>query len=206
MKKALILLLIIILLVGGFFGGRILLKQMKINKIKSGWYVEILYEKGINVREDHSTEGEPMGSALPGEVYSVEDVYLDSKIYFWYKIDFDGKTGWVANKRGEEWLKDVNNPNDIMAPIIKFKDNIYKTVSINDIDYKHLVIVDDKDDYKITHKVYYEYNYIEARDQYWIAYTATDASGKSTTKMQKIEFAEVPDKSLILPLSEYNKQ
>ena len=205
MKKALIILLILILFVGGFFGGKTLLKQIKINKIKSGWYIEILYEKGINVRENHNTEGEPLGSALPGEVYSVKEVYLDSKIYFWYKIDFNGETGWVANKRGEEWLKDVNNPNDIMAPTITFKDNIYKTVNLDDINYKHLIVKDDKDDVKITHKVYYEYNYIEARNQYWIAYTATDASGKSTTKMQKIEFAETPDKSLISPLSEFKK-
>lgn len=50
----------------------------------------------------------------------------------------------------------MNNPEDIATPIIKFKENVYKVVSINDINYNHLETWDDKDDYKITHIVYHE--------------------------------------------------
>ncbi len=206
MKRAVLFLLVIIIGVAGFFGGKHLLEEIRVNTIKKGWYVEILYDKGINIRADHNTESEAVSTAETGKVYKVLDIYLDSKVYYWYKIEYKGGEGWVANKRGERWLKDGNNPNDIAAPTIKFKEDIYKTTDINNISYNHLDVWDDKDEVKITHKIYYEFNYVESRYKYWIAYTATDAVGKSTTKLQKIEFEEEPDRELLEDLVEYKKQ
>ena len=205
MKKALKLLFIIIILVVGFFGVKYILKKVKLNQIKKGWYVEVVYNEPINIREEANRKSNALGKVQPGEIYKVLDINLENENYYWYKIDYNGKEVWIASKRDELWLKDVNNPQDIATPIIKFKDNIYKTSSIKDIDYKHLQIIDDRNDYKITHKVYYEYDYIHEKDQYWIAYTVTDASGKSSTKLQKIEFEENPDKEEVLDFSEYRK-
>ena len=97
----------------------------------------------------------------------------------------------------------MNNPNDIATPVIKYYDDVYKVVSIDDINYKHLEVVEDTDDYEITHIVYHEVKKSEFIDQYWILYTITDGAGKSSSKLQKIEFEEKPDESEVTDFSEY---
>jgi len=206
MKKFLIFLLIICLIAGGI-GGFIYFKNIKekerIEEIKKGWYVEIIHKDPINVRSEASTNGKELGKVEKGEIYKVLDVDMDSSAYYWYKIEYKDTIGWIASGKKIHWVNDVNNPNDIATPIIKYYDDVYKVVSINDISYDHLEIVEDTDDYEITHIVYHEVNRSKFIDQYWILYTITDGAGKSSSKLQKIEFEEVPNEELVTDFGEY---
>ena len=102
-------------------------------------------------------------------------------------------------------MKDYNNPTDIAIPIIKFKEDEYHVVSIKDINYDHLITWDDRDDYKITHIIYHEVDEAKDINQYWIKYTITDASGKYSSKTQKIIFETVPDESEVVDFTEYTR-
>lgn len=193
--------IIIILLIGGGIGGYFLIKNIKekerIAEIKNGWYIEITYDDPIKVRTIPSTSGKIWGEVKKGEIYQVLDINLESKTYYWYKIDFNGHEGWVASGRKKHWVNDVNNPTDIAVPQIIFRDDVYRIATINDINYKHLEVIEDTDKYEITHKVYHEVDYSRNIDQYWIRYTITDGVGKSSSKVQKIEFGTNPDESLV---------
>ena len=205
MKNFMVCFLILIIIFGGV-GGYMYFKKIKedarIEEIKKGWYIEVTSEY-INVRTDANTSSETIGKALEGEVYEVLDINLNSNSYYWYKIDFNGEEAWVASHKKKPYVNDVNNPTDIATPVIKYYDDVYKVVSINDINYKHLEVVEDREDYKITHIVYHEYVPSEFKDQYWILYTITDASGKSSSKLQKIEFEERPNEEEVVDFSEY---
>ena len=159
MKKVGICLLLILLIAGGV-GGYFYIKDMKekerIEEIKKGWYVEITYDDPINVRTEPSTNGKELGKVEKGEVYKVLDVNMNSSAYYWYKIEYGDTVGWIASGKKIHWVKDVNNPNDIAVPVIKYYEDVYNVVSIDDINYKHLEIVEDTDDYNITHVVYHE--------------------------------------------------
>lgn len=206
MKKAVVCILLICLIVGGI-GGYFYFKEIKekkrIEEIKKGWYVEIIYDTPINVRDLPSTKGKELGKVEKGEIYKVLDVNTDSSIYNWYKIEFEDTEGWIASGTKIHWVNDVNNPNDIAVPVIKYFEDVYNVVSIDDINYKHLEVVEDTDDYEITHVVYHEVVPSEHKDQYWILYTITDGAGKSSSKLQKIEFEERPDESKVTDFSEY---
>ena len=207
MKNFRICILIIILILGGV-GGYTYYKNFKekerIEEIKKGWYIEIISDS-INIRTKPNRNSSSLGNAKKGEVYKVLDVNLDNTSLFWYQVEYGKKTAWIASKRTSPWVKDVNNPNDIATPIIKFKENTYKVFSINDINYKHLEIIEDTDDYEITHVVYHEVDLSRQIDQYWILYTITDGAGKSSSKMQKIEFDETPLESQVLDFSKYKR-
>jgi len=208
MKNILICLTIIVILFGGV-GGYFTIKNMResarIEEIKKGWYVEITQEY-INVREDANTNAKILGKALKGELYEVLDMNFENSAYYWYKIDYNGDEAWVASKKSNPYLKDYNNPTDIAIPVIKYHEDIYKVVSINDINYKHLEVVEDRDEYEISHIVYHEYKPSEHKDQYWILYTITDAAGKSSSKLQKIEFEERPNEEDVVDFDEYEKE
>ncbi len=206
MKKAGICFLILFLIIGGvvgFFFGKKIIEDKKIAEIKKGWYIEVIYEDPINVRKEPNANSKSLGTVKKGEVYKVLDVNTESNIYFWYKIEYGDKEGWVASGRKIHWVNDVNNPNDIAEPVIKFYDDVYKVVSISDINYKHLEVIEDTDDYTITHVIYHEVKPSEFIDQYWILYTITDGAGKSSSKLQKIEFEEKPDESQVLDFKNY---
>lgn len=200
MKKFTVFLIVLILL-GGGIGGYFLFKNIKekarIDEIKKGWYVEITYDDPIKVRTEPSTNGKIWGEVKKGEIYAVYAVNLDNKSYFWYQIDFNGNKGWVASGRKKPWVKDVNNPTDIQVPEVRFKENVYQVATIKDINYKHLEVIEDSDDYEITHEIYHEVNNSMNIDQYWIKYTITDGAGKSSSKVQKIEFEINPDEKLV---------
>ena len=53
----------------------------------------------------------------------------------------------------------------------------------------------------MTHKVYHELDESQNKDQYWILYIATDAVGKVTKRVQKIEFNKNPLESEVLDFS-----
>ena len=170
--------------------------------IKSGWYIEIIYDKPINVREEASAEAKSLGKVNKGEIYKVLDIDTESsKVYYWYKIEYKGKEGFVASGRKKFWVKDYNNPKDIMTPQITFESNEYYVRTIDDINYKHLTVYEDSTDYNISHIVYYE----KEKDQYWILYTITDKSGKSSSKMQKIIFEIDPDEDRVVDFREYKR-
>lgn len=207
MKNVLICLLIVVVLFGGV-GGYIVIKNLKeearIEEIKKGWYVEITNDY-INVRDDAHANANLLGTVKEGEVFKVLDMNFDNTSYYWYKIEYKKGEAWIASKRKAPFVNDYNNPTDIAVPEIKFQDNIYKVVSIDDINYKHLEVVEDRDEYEITHEIYHEVKKSEYIDQYWIYYTITDAAGKSSSKLQKIEFEEEPSEDEVLDFDDLER-
>ena len=204
--KCLLVLIIIGILIGGYFIGKKAIYEMKVADIKKGWYIEITYKDPINVRGEPNSDSKLLGTVNKGEVYKVLEVDTTSSgTYNWYKIEYEKTTGWVASGKKNYWVKDVNNPTDIAVPYIKYYDDVYKVATINDINYKHLEVIEDKEGYVITHKVYHEVKPSEGIDQYWILYTITDAVGKSSSKMQKIEFDVRPDESQVLDFKDYKR-
>lgn len=207
MKNFFICLIVIIVLVGGV-GGYIVFKNIKeearLEEIKKGWYVEITNDY-INVRDDAHANANQLGEVHKGEIYEVLDMNFDNTAYYWYKIDYNGKEAWIASRRKSPFVNDYNNPTDIAVPEIKFYEDVYKVVSIDDINYKHLTVVEDRDEYEITHVIYHEYKPSEYIDQYWILYTVTDGVSKSSSKMQKIEFEEKPSEDRVLDFADYRR-
>ncbi|MBE6156775.1 MAG: SH3 domain-containing protein [Firmicutes bacterium] len=206
MKKLFIFLLFVCLGAGGVFGYfyiKDLKEKERIEEIKKGWYVEIIHDDPINVRSIASTNGKELGKVYKGEIYKVLEINMESSAYYWYKIEFKDTEGWIASGRKIHWVNDINNPNDIATPIIKYHEEVYKVVGIDDINYKHLEIIEDTNDYEITHIIYHEVKKSQYIDQYWILYTITDGAGKSSSKLQKIEFEEEPDESEVVDFSEY---
>ena len=183
MKKFLIIVIILLVISGGI-GGYFYIKDAKekarIAEIKEGWYVEVL-EDDVNIRAKGSANGTILGKTKKGDIYAVNDVDVAGNTY-WYEIDYDGTPAFIFSSTKYNYLKDVNNPNDIATPTIKFFDKIYYVDSIDDINYDHLEVWDDRPGAEVTHQVYHETgvdingNII---DQYWIQYTVTDKEGKS---------------------------
>ena len=199
MKKLKIIFGILITIVVGFFAVKFVLGFMedaRIKKIKEGWHIEIVNDY-IKVRKEPDRNSSELSEVKKGEVYKVDD-YENHNGNFWYHVEYEkGKWGWVANPIGKDYLNDTNNEDDIKAPTIKFNDAVYYVDSIDDINYDHLDVTDDKPGVVVTHKVYHEVNEEQNKDQYWILYTATDAVGKTTKKVQKIEFNKKPDESQV---------
>lgn len=199
MKKLKIIFGILITIVVGFFAVKLILgvvENARIKKIKEGWHIEVVNEY-IKVRKKPDQNSSELGEVKKGEVYKVDD-YENHNGNFWYHVEYEkGKWGWVANPLGKDYLNDTNNKDDIKAPTIKFTEAVYYVDSIEDINYDHLEVTDDKPGVVVTHKVYHEVNEEQNKDQYWILYIATDAVGKTTKKVQKIEFNKKPDESQV---------
>ncbi len=207
MKKLLIVILILLLAAGGFgayyyFSGKA--NERDIEEIKKGWHIEVESDY-INIRKEASATADILGEVKKGEVYKVVDVETVGNTY-WYKIEYEkDKYGWIFNSSSSDYLDDVNNPEDIAAPTLKFYESIYYVNSIDEITYDHLDVEDDKPGVTITHKVYHEVNSETGKDQYWIQYTATDAVGKSVSKVQKIEFNERPSEEEVLDFAQLER-
>lgn len=154
---------------------------ISLNKDTSKWEAHItLYE--INVRQAPTTDSKKVGGVFKGQVYKTVEMTEDDT-YFWYKIKYKGDYGWIASDKSDPYLKDINNPNDIEAPIIKYFEDEYTVDYIEDIDYSHLEITDNNNYYTITHNISVEdYN----NDIYWITYIAKDYSGNVTKKTQRL--------------------
>ena len=204
MKKLLIIILILAVIGGGFgayyfFSGRA--NERNIEEIKKGWHVEIENDY-INIRKEASATSDILGEVKKGEVYKVIEVEPVGNTY-WYKIEYEkDKYGWIFNSNSSDYLEDVNNPEDIASPTLKFFESVYYVNSIDEITYDHLEVEDDKPGVTVTHQVYHEVNTETGKDQYWIKYTATDAVGKSVSKVQKIEFNERPSEDQVPHFSE----
>lgn len=209
-KPRIFLLLFLILIVG--IGGYIFYKkkteESRIAKIKEGWYIVVVNDF-INVREEASSLSTKISKVKKGEVYKVLDLVKKKKEKecYWYHIELkNGDLGYVCNPKGDppktKYLDDYNDPNDLYTPRISYKDEIYKVDSIDKITYDHLTLWDDHDDYKVTHKVYHEKEKCNANsdgiEKYWIKYTITDATEKSASTTQKIEFKEKPNEKEVL--------
>lgn len=190
----------IFLTIAGGFGTYYLVTKKKndakIAQIKEGWYVEVL-EDSVKIRKDPDRNSALLKETKKGEVYKVDE--MAGKSNYWYHIEYeDGKYGWIANPKNTKYLLDTNNPEDIANPTIKFSEAVYYANSINEINYDHLEISDDKPGVKVEHKVYHEINEEMGKNQYWIQYIATDKVGKVAKKVQKIEFNTLPDESEVL--------
>ncbi len=199
--------IIIILIVGilGYFTISKLADKIRMNNIKKGWHVQITNDY-INIRSDHNAASAKLGEVKKDEIYKVIEIYLDNSTYFWYKIEINNKTtGWISSGKSNPFLKDINNPDDIKTPEIKIKESEYHVYSIDKINYKHLQVIDDRNDYTITHKIYHEVDSANKTDQYWIKYIVTDKSGKSSAKLQQVTFDVTPNESLVSPFSEIRK-
>lgn len=164
---------------------------------ESAWYVEIT-NSHINVREKADLHSNLVGKVAKGEKYLVIEA-KQTAAYIWYKIDFNGEEGWIANDTDKGWLIDYNDPNDFVAPTLKYKDAIYYTNSIDTITYDHLIITDDKNDYVITHKVYSDKT---DPTLFWVQYTVTDGSGKSDSRTQRVVFEVAPEEGTLTPIQD----
>lgn len=207
MKKLLIIVLILAVIGGGFgayyiFSGK--MEERNIEEIKKGWHIEVENDY-INIRKEASATSDILGEVKKGEVYKVIEVETVGDTH-WYKIEYEkDKYGWIFNSNSSDYLDDVNNPEDIAYPTLKFFDTVYYVNSIDEITYDHLEVEDDKPGVTVTHKVYHEVNAETGKDQYWIQYTATDAVGKSVSKVQKIEFNERPSEEEVYDFAELER-
>lgn len=203
MKKFLIIIIILVAIVGGVFGylfvSKMLDNQRK-EKLKEDWYVEVVNDT-VKIRKEADRNSAELAEAKKGDVFAVSE-YKNYGNNFWYHVEYDkGKYGWIGNPSGSNYLIDGNNPTDIRKPTIKFFETVYYVDKIEDINYDHLEVTDDREGVSVTHEVYHEVNEAEGKDQYWIKYTATDAVGKTASKVQKIEFNVRPEESKVLPFS-----
>ena len=203
MKKFLVILIILLLIGGGFFTYKYIQnkkEEARISEIKKGWYLEILTDE-LNVREKGSKNSNLLKTVKKGDIFKVLDVEVLGNNSFWYKIEYeDDKVGFVYNTKTLNYLEDYNNPKDIASPILKFNENVYYVDSIDDINYDHLYVWDDKPNYEVTHKVYHEVGVDfngKNIDQYWIQYTITDGVGNTDSKLQKIVFTNKPSEDQV---------
>ena len=203
MKKFLVILIILLLIGGGFFTYKYISNEKekdRIAEIKKGWYLEIITEE-LNVREKGSKNSKLLKTVQKGDIFKVLDVEVLGNNSFWYKIEYeDDKVGFVYNTKSLNYLEDYNNPKDIASPILKFNENVYYVDSIDDINYDHLYVWDDKPNYEVTHKVYHEVGVDfngKNIDQYWIQYTITDGVGNTDSKLQKIVFTNKPSEDQV---------
>jgi hypothetical protein len=205
-KKVLVFLLLVII-VGGVIMKTYMNKQKAIERmanIEKGWHVKIT-NTYINVRKEPNTYSEVLDKVEKDGKYEVLDINLENNIYIWYYIKLNDKnSGWIASKRSNPYLIDYNNPNDIARPILKFSRETYYVDSINDINYDHLEVWDDKNDFEITHKVYKEIK-DDGEQQYWIVYKVEDGSGKTTSKTQKIIFLNEPEDNEVLDFKDFKR-
>lgn len=206
MKKLLIIFVIILVIGGSYFGYKTFNSKKSasaIAEIKKGWYIEVKNET-VKIRKEADRNSSILSEAKKGEVYKVDE--MTGKNNHWYHIEYEkGKYGWIANPKNSNYLLDVNNPEDIASPTIKFDEKTYFVDSIDKINYDQITVTDDKPGVKVEHQVYHEVNNLDNKDQYWILYTATDAVGKKTTKLQKIEFNKKPAESEVLDFSKLNR-
>lgn len=87
--------------------------------------IQILVNK-INIRENPSELSTDIGDVYFNEVYTILEE-VDSDNYIWYKIVTNlGLTGYVANKRGENWIKLLDVDEDIADSIVVGDNNEYK--------------------------------------------------------------------------------
>ena len=209
MKKFLIIIIILLVIaggVGGYFYFKDAKEEARIAEIKEGWYVEVLADS-VNIRTKGSGDAKILGEAKKGDIYAVKDVDVAGNT-FWYEIDYEGTPAFIFSSTKYNYLKDVNNPRDIATPTLKFFDKIYYVDSIDDINYDHLEVWDDRPGAEVTHQVYHETgvdingNMI---DQYWIKYTVTDKEGKSSSKVQKIEFNKRPSEDRVLDFQDLER-
>jgi LAS superfamily LD-carboxypeptidase LdcB len=191
-KKVLQIIVVTIIILCAVNAYIFILQFIKRENIKKGWHVEII-TNFINIREEADQKSEKIGKVRENNIYKVLDIYLENNEYYFYKIEIsDTKVGWIANdKKTESYLKDINNPNDIATPTIRVSNKTYNVESIADIDYNHLDVWDDKEDYVINHEIYYEF--LSTQKKYWIIYTITDAAGKTNSTIQEITFLNEPD-------------
>ena len=63
---------------------------------------------GLNLRSDHSTSSSSLDSiTCTNTLFTYTETYKEGS-YTWYKINYNGKTGWV---RSGEWLSETNGQN-----------------------------------------------------------------------------------------------
>ena len=208
--KKFIIFLIVVAVIGAGVGGYLFYKkkseESRIAKIKEGWHIEVLIDY-INVRDEATSLSDRLGKVKKGEVYKVLDLVnkKKEKECYWYKIELkNGKEGYVCNPKSDKatrYLEDHNDPNDIYTPKISYKEDVYKVKNIDSITYDHLNLWDDHDDYKVTHQVYHEKGKCDWKsdgiEKYWIKYTITDATDKSASTTQRIEFEEKPEEKKV---------
>ena len=202
MKKVWKILIVVLVIACGVLIFLRIKEKKRIENIKKGWYIEITSDY-INVRNEPDRNSALLGKVKKGEVYKAVDFKESAGSLYWYKIEFEKKEAWVGTSKTKPWLKDVNNPEDIATPYIKYFKDVYKVHSIDDIKYDHLKVIDDRNDYKIEHVVYHEVVPEDFIDQYWINYTVTDAAGKSSSKLQKIEFDIKPEENEVINFDDY---
>ena len=186
-------------------------EKERIAEIKKGWHVEIIYDEPVNVRKEADSYAAVLGQVEKGEVFkALEVVQRSDSAFNWYKIEYkSGMTAFIANPKSikaDKFLKDVNNEEDLFVPVISYDKSVYVVDSIDKINYNHLTLWDDKEGFSVTHKVCHEVKESSGINQYWILYTITDKVGKSSSKLQKIEFRIKPEESKVVDFYKYCKE
>lgn len=204
MKKVLKIIVIVLILFFAYKGVK------KYLTYRNAWKV-VITEEFINIREEATAYSNKLGEAKRNDVYIVKEKVLENK-YVWYKIvlkdDDKHQYGWICSERKYPYVKEINAKkaevseeviSDNAKPVIKYKEDVYRTKDISTINYDHLTVTDDSE-YKITSQVYKE----TCSDyyQYWIVYTATDKYGNKGTKTQAIKFEEDPSDDDVKNLTE----
>lgn len=90
---------------------------------------QVIVDK-INIRSEANELSTDLGDVYNGEIYDILDT-VDSDLYTWYKIKTNRNIiGYVANKKGESWLKILNSDIDIVEDVVN--------TDKEKINYKHL--------------------------------------------------------------------
>lgn len=114
---------------------------------KSKRQIQIIVDK-INIRREASETSSDIGDVYNGEVYTIVDE-VDSQVYTWYKITTSrGVTGFVASKKGANWIKvlEVNNDNTPPITVVDEEKKEDKKEEVKKIE-KKLIFTCDKEDY-----------------------------------------------------------
>lgn len=112
---------------------------------KSKRQIQIMVDK-INIRKEASEISSDLGDVYNGEVYNIL-AEVDSSIYTWYKITTNRNvTGFVASKKGANWIKVLEVDNDNIPPVIIVDEEKKESVKEEPKD-KELIFTCEKEDY-----------------------------------------------------------
>lgn len=198
--------LIFILLLGIGYGGYTIYNRILDDN--NSWRLEVTNDY-INLRSKPTQYEAKIAEVKKGQKFKILDINLEDKKYVWYKIKLKNKTGWIASERKSPYVNEYNNPKydtdikvEYIAPVIKFKEEVYHTESIDNITFDHLII-EEESDYNIDYTIYKEENPKDRPGpEYWIRYTIEDTFGNTSESLQRIKFNNVPEDTKVKNFSE----
>ena len=89
-------------------------------QVNSDFQIKVI-NKYINIRSSSNLESKVLGSVNKGDIYNVLDISNTEK-HIWYKINYKGKTGYIASPKEEPYIKELFN-DKLVVNIFCTKDN-----------------------------------------------------------------------------------